>query len=454
MHIVWFRSDLRLHDHAPLTRALELQRADGAPLLLVYCVDDRQFTMLPMGVPKTGPFRAQFLVQSLAALREAVRAKGGELTVRRGHPKQELLQLIAESGADPRQCTLHYHLEVTSEELAVEDAVVDVLATRGVQCMGEHGHTMVHRDDLPMPLDELPDVFTHYRKAVKRATPIRPPLRTPAQLACDRTVEAGDIPSLNDLGRTLPPPDPRTVYPFRGGEAAGRARLTEWIWERDRLRRYKSTRNGLVDPDDSSKLSPWLALGCLSPRLVYAEVRRYERERERSEETEWLVFELHWRDYFRWVAAAHGTRLFQLGGIRGHAHGWRRLTDAADRTVGRDWERWTTGTTGFGLVDAAMRELRATGFTSNRTRQNVASYLAKTLRIDWRLGAAWFESWLVDYDVTSNWGNWAYVAGVGNDPRPAREFNVEKQARDYDPSGGYRARWVGEVAFTPKPGYP
>jgi deoxyribodipyrimidine photo-lyase len=269
-------------------------------------------------------------------------------------------------------------------------------------------------------------------------------LRTPAQLACATNIAAGDIPTLAELGLTLPQHDARAVYHFRGGEAAGRARLTEWTWERDRLRRYKSTRNGLVDPDDSSKLSPWLALGCLSPRLVHAEVRRYERERERSEETDWLVFELHWRDYFRWVAAAHGTTLFQLGGLRGHTSGWRLLTNPADRTVHRDWERWTTGTTGFGLVDAAMRELSATGFTSNRTRQNVASYLAKTLRVDWRLGASWFESWLVDYDVASNWGNWAYVAGVGNDPRPAREFNVEKQARDYDPSGAYRDRWVGQ----------
>ena len=211
------------------------------------------------------------------------------------------------------------------------------------------------------------------------------------------------------------------------------------MWDADRLRTYKTTRNGLLLTDDSSKLSPWLAHGCLSPRLVYAEVRRYEQERVRNADTDWLVFELLWRDYFRLVLEKWGGRLFAPGGLNGLPYPWRRLDDSGVRD---DFAKWTAGQTGFPLVDAAMRELAATGYTSNRARQNVASFLTRVLGIDWRLGASWFESLLVDYDVSSNWGNWAYVSGVGNDARGFRFFNVLKQAREYDPNGDFARHWL------------
>jgi deoxyribodipyrimidine photo-lyase len=125
---------------------------------------------------------------------------------------------------------------------------------------------------------------------------------------------------------------------------------------------------------------------------------------------------------------------------------WRSLRDHAARA---DFNRWAEGTTGFPLVDAAMRELWCTGYTSNRARQNVASFLARVLGIDWRAGAAWFESLLIDYDVASNWGNWAYVAGVGNDARGFRFFNVHKQALMYDATGAFARHWLPELSRIP-----
>ena len=213
-----------------------------------------------------------------------------------------------------------------------------------------------------------------------------------------------------------------------------------YAWEGDRLRVYKETRNGMLEPDDSTKLSAWLSNGCLSPRRTYYEVLRYERERVQNESTYWLVFELLWRDYFRFYGAKHGDRLFYwTGPLR------RRVTTHFDAGT---FARWTDGRTGYPLVDAVMRELAATGFCSNRGRQNVASLYAKGLGLDWRAGAAYFESLLVDYDVTSNWGNWCYVAGVGADPRD-REFNVERQAEQYDPDARFIKRWVPELAALP-----
>jgi deoxyribodipyrimidine photo-lyase len=160
------------------------------------------------------------------------------------------------------------------------------------------------------------------------------------------------------------------------------------MWETDSLRAYKQTRNGLIGEGYSSRLSSWLALGSLSPRVVYAEIRRYERERVNNESTYWLFFELLWRDFFAFVAERWGRRIFAKGGVQGRPRTYRN-----DRDV---FENWKAGRTGQPFVDANLRELAATGYMSNRGRQNAASYLAHDLSIDWRWGAAWVESALLD----------------------------------------------------------
>ncbi|HEY9761399.1 MAG TPA: DASH family cryptochrome, partial [Trichocoleus sp.] len=235
--------------------------------------------------------------------------------------------------------------------------------------------------------------------------------------------------------------DQRAVLRFVGGETVGLQRLHHYLWEGDHLKTYKETRNGMLGGDYSSKFSPWLALGCLSPRRIYEAIQRYEESRIRNESTYWLVFELLWRDYFRFICSKHGNRIFYPSGLQGLAIAWKQ-----------DLERfnlWCRGETGFPLVDANMRELAATGFMSNRGRQNVASFLTKNLGIDWRMGAEWFESLLIDHDVCSNYGNWNYTAGVGNDARGFRYFNILKQAKDYDPSGDYVKHWIPELTQVP-----
>jgi deoxyribodipyrimidine photo-lyase len=254
-------------------------------------------------------------------------------------------------------------------------------------------------------------------------------------------LDPGPLPTLASLGLSSPARDPRARFTYLGGSTAAHARLQTYFWDLDRLRIYKETRNGMLDPDDSSRLSAWLALGCISPRTVYAEVKRYEQERVRNESTYWLVFELLWRDYFRFILAKHGAKLFRPSGIQGIPIPWQQ-----------DWPRfqaWCRGETGYPLVDANMRELAATGFMSNRGRQNVASFLTKNLGIDWRMGAEWFESLLIDYDVASNYGNWNYTAGVGNDARGFRYFHIPKQSREYDPKGDYLRHWLPELAGIP-----
>ncbi|MGB5966952.1 MAG: FAD-binding domain-containing protein, partial [Spirulinaceae cyanobacterium] len=174
---------------------------------------------------------------------------------------------------------------------------------------------------------------------------------------------------------------------------------------------------------------------------IYAEVKKYETQRVANDSTYWLIFELLWRDYFRFICAKHGNRIFAKSGLQGINIPWQE-----------DWQRfnlWREGKTGFPLVDANLRELAATGFMSNRGRQNVASFLTKNLGINWQMGAEWFESLLIDYDVCSNWGNWNYIAGVGNDARGFRYFNILKQSKDYDRQGKYVKHWLTELKQVP-----
>jgi deoxyribodipyrimidine photo-lyase len=207
---------------------------------------------------------------------------------------------------------------------------------------------------------------------------------------------------------------------------------------------YKETRNGLIGEAYSTKLSPWLSCGALSAREVWWAVRRYERERTENDSTYWVRFELLWREFFQWYALRWGPHLFQAQGVKGAERGLtpQRLThNPLSRREQDLLKRWREGRTGEPFVDANMRELIATGWMSNRGRQNVASYLIHDLKLDWRAGAGAFEGMLIDDDPASNWGNWAYIAGVGSDPRPLRAFNVKGQAKRYDPEGAYRALW-------------
>jgi deoxyribodipyrimidine photo-lyase len=439
--LIWYRNDLRVHDHEPLTRALRA----GAQVIPLYCVDPRHFGETSFGFPKTGAYRATFLLESLADLRSSLRSLGSDLVIRRGHPEAIIPALAKELGCQ----AVYFHQEVTFEERLVEAAVSEALDSNGIAATSFWGATLYHPDDLPFEISQLPEVFTQFRKAVEKQSSVNPAFPAPNHLrslpALDvgeiPTFEALDIPTLDSLGTQAPEPDDRAVLRFIGGESAGKDRLKTYIWDNDCLRRYKHTRNGMLGADYSSKFSPWLALGCLSPRYIYEEVKRYEDERVANQSTYWLVFELLWRDYFRFICAKHGDRVFYPSGLLGLPIAWTQ-----------DWDRfeqWRLGETGFPLVDANMRELLLTGFMSNRGRQNVASFLTKNLGIDWRMGAEWFESQLIDYDVCSNYGNWNYTAGVGNDSRGFRYFNIPKQAKDYDSKGEYVKHWLPELQHVP-----
>jgi deoxyribodipyrimidine photo-lyase len=223
-----------------------------------------------------------------------------------------------------------------------------------------------------------------------------------------------------------------------GGSRAGKARLEDYLFQTRGIANYFDTRNGLLGHNDSTLFSPWLANGSLSPVDVFNKVKEYERRFETSRSTEWVVFELLWRDFFKLMVLKYGVKMFLAGGIRNK----NRAVRSDETTVLQNMNKILTAKTPHPFINANLRELIQTGFMSNRGRQNVASYMIHHMNIPWTLGAWCFESLLVDYDPASNWGNWAYLAGVGNDPRGVRVFDPDKQHSMYDPDDSYVNAWL------------
>lgn len=429
--IVWFRNDLRIRDNETLLRAV----AQSNELIPVFCLDPRHFEQTSLGFPKTGALRKKFLLETLLNLQDDFRQMGGDLIVLEGDPESVLPDFATANQAN----AIFFSEEVTAEEIKVENRLEKNAWAKGVATESSWQSSLYHIDDLPMPLAQLPEVFTQFRKAVEKMSSIRPEANKIEKLNFPKIVKHTNEVELTKIyGLEKFPTLPNKVMKFDGGERSAWERLESYFWDQDLLKTYKETRNGLLGMDYSSKFSPWLAVGCISPRSIYWEVKRYEKERKKNQSTYWLIFELIWRDYFRFICKKHGNKVFQIQGIKSQMDSWRR--DSAD------FQRWCEGQTGVPFVDANMRELNTTGFMSNRGRQNVASFLVNDLNIDWTWGASYFESQLIDYDVCSNWGNWMYVGGVGNDPRDNRYFNILRQAKNYDRNGDFVRFWIPELS--------
>lgn len=435
--IVWFRNDLRLHDNEALTDALEV----GNQIIPVYIFDERIFKgKTRFGFDKCAKYRSKFLLESVLNLRNNLRALGSDLYIRVGKPEEEIANLANEVKSNWVFC----NRERTQEEVHVQDKLEHDLWSIGQEIRYSRGKMLYYTSDLPFPVTHTPDVFTQFRKEVEKLIPVRTPLARPVDLKKTffPSIDYGEMPTMTDFGYAEFVND-QGGYEWSGGEDEGLRQLQYYLWETDFIAKYKKTRDELLGRAFSSKFSPWLSSGCLSPKMIYAEVQRYEAERTKNKSTYWLIFELLWRDFFRLMGKKYGNEIFHLSGTKGED------SPSADRDDALFW-KWANGMTGTPFIDANMRELNATGFMSNRGRQNTASYLVKDLGLDWRMGAEYFESLLLDYDPCSNYGNWNYLAGVGNDPREDRYFNVLSQAKRYDPQGAYVKYWIPELRNVPE----
>lgn len=430
--IVWYRKDLRLHDNEALTRALE--NSDEVIPVYVFNEDEWMGETL-YGFKKTGVHRAQFLLDSVAALKAQLQAKGIDLVVRVGKPEEEVFELAKATGA----VAVHANMERLPDEVGVQNALERNLWTEGMELFFFRGKMLYYTQDLPFPIAHAPDSFGVFRKEVERFIPVREPLVIPEQLApwtC--TIDTGELPTLELLGHQEPIIDQRAEYLFDGGECAGLERLHTYFGAERHLDTYANTRYDLTGPNKTAKISPWLASGCLSPKYVYAELKAYESRYKANKSTQTFFQELLWRDYYRLMGKKYRSQIFERGGILG-----RETKDLEEDETA--FELWKNGETDVPLINALMIQLRQTGYIPQKGRQLVASYLVNDLGVHWRMGAAYFQHILVDYDICSNWVNWNMVGGVGPDPKDDRFLNIESQAKRYDSKGDYTDQWLGSV---------
>lgn len=397
--MVWFRNDLRIHDNEILLEAT--RKADK--ILPVYCFDPFYFKKNESGNPKTGNIRARFLIESVANLRENLKSVGGDLIIRIGNPAEIIPQLAEEYQVNE----VYHHREVAHEETDISEQVEAALWKIRLNLKHFIGHTLYHKEDLPFPIKDIPDSFAVFKKKVERDSDVRPCIATPEHINVPEITDAGELPTLQALGLNEPFQDPRAANHFVGGEDEAMLQLQQF---------FVNTAQAGKKVTITSKLSPWIALGCISLRQVYWEVVKHQPGSAANYSA--MLLDLLWRDYFRFMFKKHGQKFIAQ----------KPSSDDRDIVADQDalFEHWKSGETGSPLIDSIMHELNATGYISNPDRQITAGFLVKELKVDWKKGAAYFEEKLIDYSPASNWGNWAFIAGV-NDAKESR-YTIAAQA--------------------------
>jgi len=415
---MWFRRDLRVHDLPALAAAVE-----AGPVVPCFVFDERLLT----GGRFASPTRVSFMLGCLEELRRSLRDRGSELILRRGRPESVLPDLAAEAGAT----SVHWTGDVSPWSRRRDRQVGEALDRAGIGFTVHPGAYIV--DDPGAILSGKGTPYTVYSPFYKAWLEVerREPEEAPGSIETPGKLESGEMPSLSDLGLD----GEAAETSFEPGETAARAAAQAFL--NGGLSEYAASRN---DPTGgSSRLSPYIRWGCLSP--LELEVKFGLRQGKGSR-----VYrkELAWREFYASVLSN-----FPEVAEMEFQQRYRGTLDWHDD--GDLLEAWKRGETGYPLVDAGMRELLGDGWMHNRVRMVVASFLTKDLHIDWREGEKWFMERLVDGDMASNNGGWQWTTSVGTDPAPyfQRMFNPMTQQERFDPDGEYVRRWIPELREVP-----
>jgi deoxyribodipyrimidine photo-lyase len=425
--IVWFRNDLRLADHSALSAAAE----SGAAVLPLYILDDATPGRLRMG----GASR-WWLNGSVAALNADLTKRGGSLCLRQGSAPEVLATLLADTGASAIHVTRGYE----PWEMELEKAVARACEAAGAAFRVFGGRLLFEPEAIVTGDGKPYRVFTPFWKACLAAGAPRTPLPQPKRL---RFAEAkSDRLEVLKLLATRPDWAQGLRDTWQPGEARALARLGTFI--KDRLANYADNRSR-VDIDATSRLSPHLHFGEISPNQVWSAIGHAMSANARADRSaESYLREFGWCEFSYHLL--HHFPNMPTEPLRPEFADFPGRDDPAALSV------WRRGETGYPIVDAAMRELWHTGFMPNRARMIVASFLVKHLLIPWQRGADWFLDTLVDADLANNSASWQWVAGCGTDAAPYfRIFNPVLQGTKFDPNGDYVRRWVPELAGLPAP---
>ena len=420
--LVWFRNNMRVEDNTSLTKAIN----ESDNVIGFINIDPKIFISTKYGFKKTEKYRAKFLLETISDLKSQLEILNISLIITHRDFSQSINEIISQHGIT----NIYTQTEWTRDELIEESFIPDE-----INLIKDFDQFLFSPNDVRSLYDNIPRGFSNFRKKCEKYLSVNDTLSIPKSLNSDNKISIEyPIPSLSDLGFKDFEVHKDSVFRFKGGEKNAKNRIRNYFFETRNVSTYKLTRNGLIGEDYSSKFSPWLANGSVSVRYIFKLLKEYEKEVEKNDSTYWLYFELIWRDFFKYVSMQHKDKFFNKDGIYGEDKEW---SDDKDVLL-----NWINGKTNEPFVNANMIELSQTGFMSNRGRQNVSNYLTKELKIDWRIGAEYFESMLIDYDVHSNYGNWLYNAGIGNDSMPFRKFNPKLQSERYDPDKSYEKIWL------------
>ncbi|WP_163930042.1 DASH family cryptochrome [Paraferrimonas sp. SM1919] len=423
--LYWFHHDCRLADNALLQQAAK-QCTHLKLLHFQQLTSSYEQHFLPVrndNTPKT-----QFMLQSNHELNQQLMRFGQWLEI---IPACSVLQALNHLLEIINQHHIN-HLYISHTSCFYTNKVVAKLATQlpELNIHRVHNNSLFEPQQLAFDIGGLPTSFSKFRK-------ISEPIK---QLAIAATVDSMPPPFDAPTQNLLRDFAIDSTKPVHGGEIHGQQHLHSYF-SSHAPSTYKQTRNALDDWSSSTKFSYWLANGNLSARQVLYALRQYEYQHGANESTYWISFELLWREYFYWYAVHHGAKLFRFTGINHH----KPLTSFYSQRL----QVWINGTTPYPIINACMKQLKHTGYMSNRGRQLAASCFVHELGLDWRYGAMYFQHQLIDHDVGSNWGNWQYLAGVGADPRGHRRFDLTKQTQMYDPFNQFIKRWQGHIVNTP-----
>ncbi|TYB71523.1 DASH family cryptochrome [Bizionia saleffrena] len=415
--LVWFKNDLRVYDNEVLCQAIH--HCDR--LLFFFSVEPYLFEMLDLGFRKAGCNRFKFLEQSVLNLQKNLELLGGHLIIGRNSAVTEIPQLVKQYGITE----IYAEEDSAYEELNIKTKVIHLLPD--VEFRSYWGKTLYHINDIPFTIPVIPLTSKAYRIPVGKESVPRPTFKTPQHSKghCDVTSTGFPLPTIYGFSIV----EYKNAQPFLdGGEDAAINRLKYYTFDSKLLTGYRWSRNKSIGLDYSSKLSPYLALGCISPRLIFKAVKKYEAKVAKNQSTWWIIFELVWRDYFTFKGMKMGNAIFYLKGFKNK--------DLEFENNKEHFLRWQNGTTGIPFIDAHMRQLNSTGYMSNRGRVNCASYLVHDLKINWTWGAAYFESTLIDYDVSANWMNWhmqAFEIYYTNPVHQSLKYKSEDYIRKWIP---------------------
>jgi deoxyribodipyrimidine photo-lyase len=413
-HIHWFGNDLRITDQPFAEKANQADQFVG-----VFILDPKRIAYNQWGFRNMSLNRLKALREHLIELERNLAEIGGSLVVKYGEAETIIPDLV-----EKHQASLSFMNEYATHERLAQESVIHQL--NNVEVFQYDGNFLFAPEHVDWN-GTFPHSFSKFRNKAEKFLK-----RVEYKLFSD--LKRFDEPKKPNLKASKREIVSITALPFRGGESSGKERLNDYLFSTKNASRYKETRNGLLGADYSTKFSFWLAFGALSPSMIMKELKDYEKSEGANKSTYWIFFELLWRDFFRHAGKFYKDDFFNKSGTLSSS--WECNSNEIA------FEEWAQAKTLKAFVNANMIELRETGFMSNRGRQNVASYLVNNQKQDWRRGAAWFEHHLLDYDVYSNHGNWAYVTGVAFNPKGGSQFDIDFQSERYDKNKEYQKTWL------------